>query len=607
MAGISIISRSRPKRNVRAHLLIIVVGFMLAFHFDAVANDSSSDLSDVLEAAPTHEEGVRDEEGALDDGVVQPPEEEITPDIDTPETGMDVLPESSAAEDSTEAHLSAPTEGPVVVLDLIQAQRRALAQNPSLAAGAERVEQARQLVAKARSLYFPQIDLSYTYTYTWLPSGYTDSINELLDDSEDVIRRVRRQFYEITANYPVIPLNDQRAIRSYLRTADDSIATWRDYISSPQENTTANLTAGWLLFDGFAREFANAMARHGYGEAKAAYRDGQRILLDAIAQTYYGAQFAREQMGIARASIVFFERLYTEALARREIGRGSTSDVLNFETALYAAKGNLLKATREYEMTRIAMAVLMGQEEGYLSDAVELADLETETPETMTLPEFEAMVALAYAYRPDMEQRELGLKRSQAGVRREYAKFAPQIAAIASAATANINNTGITTDRITTTVGINASMNLFSGGRRRAELIEAKHARRESEWRLVELEQKISGEVRQALMDLKIAQEGLTLQRNAATCVENNRDLVQKEYNAGKAMLVRLNQAQNDYMQAMGMLAQARVNLQRSWQALHHATGVSLSLLSGDQAEIAEVMQLSAEMQNTTDKEMEHE
>lgn len=67
---------------------------------------------------------------------------------------------------------TAPLRPSAFLLDLVGAQRRALAQNPSLTAGAERVEQARQMVVKARSLYFPQIDVSYRYTFTWLPSDY---------------------------------------------------------------------------------------------------------------------------------------------------------------------------------------------------------------------------------------------------------------------------------------------------------------------------------------------------------------------------------------------------------------------------------------------------
>ncbi|HQB03378.1 MAG TPA: TolC family protein, partial [Candidatus Hydrogenedentes bacterium] len=98
----------------------------------------------------------------------------------------------------------------------------------------------------------------------------------------------------------------------------------------------------------------------------------------------------------------------------------------------------------------------------------------------------------------------------------------------------------------------------------------------------------VAADVRSALVDLKIAQEALTLQLEAASCVEKNRDLVEKEYNAGKAMLVRLNQAQHDYVQAMGLLAQTRVNLHRCWQALHAATGVSLDIIRKEPLDMPE-------------------
>lgn len=473
----------------------------------------------------------------------------------------------------------------IQLLGLIEAQRRALADNPSLAAGAERLGQARQLVAQARSMYFPQIDLNYTYTFTWLPSSYTDSFGALLDDTERVVRDMRRELYLFSAQTSQPSIGQRRNLRNWLNSMDEAILSGRDFLDSPQESTTLNITAGWLLFDGFAREFANAMARHGYSEAQAAFRDGQRILLDAIAQTYYGAQYAREQVAIAKSDIAFYERLYKEATARRDVGRAATSDVLAFETALYAARANLLRARREQEMARIALSVLLGMSDGYLPDDIHLKELEEETPETMTLPDADAMTALAYAYRPDLEQNERGLARARAGVRREYASFAPQIALVAGAQTANVNETGIRSDRVVTTVGLNASLNIFSGGRRRAEVISAKHAQREAELRMIETEQKIAGEVRQALSDLLIAQEALTLQRSASDSVRKSRDLVEIEYNAGKAMLVRLNQAQQEYNMAAGLLAQARVNLQRTWQALHAATGTNLTIVWHDHNE----------------------
>jgi outer membrane protein TolC len=503
--------------------------------------------------------------------------------VETPGCDSDDNNASSAIESASDSN-----QPSIIFLDLIEAQRKAIQSNPSLAAGAERVYQAKQMVAMTRSMYYPQIDLNYTYTWTWLPSSYTDPLLNYLDATEDLVSDIRRQMYWYTISNQLPPQINRRDLRSWLNSADDLIDNSRKYLDSPYENAAINVTAGWLLFDGFAREFANAMAKHGFQEAQAAYRDGQRILLDAVAQAYYGGQYAREQVVVAEASIAFFERLRKEATARREVGRAATSDVLNFETALYAARGNLLRASREHELARIALALLIGEEQGYLAETVQLAALEKETPDIMVTPDVDAMLDLAFACRPDLEQKELGLKRAQAAVRREYAKYAPQVAAVVRAQTANINETSFDADRITSTVGINVSVNLFSGGRRKAELTTAKHARKEAEWHIVASEQKVAADVRSALVDLKIAQEALTLQLEAASCVEKNRDLVEKEYNAGKAMLVRLNQAQHDYVQAMGLLAQTRVNLHRCWQALHAATGVSLDIIRKEPLDMPE-------------------
>lgn len=507
-----------------------------------------------------------------------------------PVIAIEEAAEASAA--TAEAATDQGVPGPAAietVLDLRTAQRRALADNPSLQAAAERVEQTRQLVWQARSLYLPQIDLNYTLTYTWLPDIITEPANEYLDQGEDLIQELKKALTRTAATR--LPTASQRhAVRTWARTTEDLIDEARETLEDPLDNATLSVTAGYLVFDGFSRKFTNAMAKFGYKEAQAAEREGRRILLDAVAQAYYGVQLAREQVAIARSDIAFNERLLKEASVRREAGRAATSDVLNFEVLLRAARGSLLKAQRDYETARIALALLMGMPEGALPETMTVAELGIETPETMTAPDAEEMIALALAQRPDLEQREFGLKRAEATVRERYSDFAPQVAAIAGARAQSFTDTAVDSDEITSTVGLNVTMNLFSGGRRISRVLEAKHARREAEYRVSEVELKIVGEVRQALVDLDAAQQALILQRSAAEFVEKNRSLVEKEYQAGKAMLVRLNQAQRDLVQAQGQLAQARVALQRSWAALHAATGTNL-------------MELDTDLENDTVKE----
>jgi outer membrane protein TolC len=60
--------------------------------------------------------------------------------------------------------------------------------------------------------------------------------------------------------------------------------------------------------------------------------------------------------------------------------------------------------------------------------------------------------------------------------------------------------------------------------------------------------------------------------------VRRTRDLVEKEYSAGQASLVRLNEAQRDLTTAMGRLALARAALRQAWFNLETDTGRILEL-----------------------------
>lgn len=557
---------------------------------EAAVQESDAPSSDA-EKSVVSEKGVQElQETSIEKTVVESDAEDAEVSCDLNEQAGDdsAALADSCSTDTGDGDTASDKPKALYVLDLISAQRRAVADNPSIGAGAERIEQVRQIISQARSMYFPQINMSYTYTLSWLPTSYTDGINSYLDQTEDVLRDWRKESILQSTITRQPSLQERRDMRRWYNSTMDLIDDYREETENPVDNTTVNITAGWLLFDGFAREFINAMARYGHKEAQAAFREGQRILLDAVAQAYYGAQISREQIEIAKSDIAFYERLHKEAIARREVGRGATSHVLSFETLLYASRAGLLQAERNYKMARVILGMLMGMPEGRLDDRFELAVLEEETPETMTLPDEDAMVDLALSYRPDLEQREYGLKRAKASVKQQYASFAPTIALVGQMQTANVTESGFSSDRITSTVGLNASLNLFSGGRRRASVIEAKHARREAELRILEAEQKVMSDVYQAMEDLTVAQDALKLQREAADCVKKNRDLVELEYNAGKAMLVSLSQAQRDYMQAAGMLAQARVNLQRTWQALHAATGTNLIILDEKRSECDE-------------------
>jgi outer membrane protein TolC len=123
------------------------------------------------------------------------------------------------------------------------------------------------------------------------------------------------------------------------------------------------------------------------------------------------------------------------------------------------------------------------------------------------------------------------------------------------------------------TIGLYLTYRLYSGGERRARLAEAKYQEREAEENLRSTSIGVSADVREAVATVRSAQYELELQLKNAALVMENRDLVEKEYQAGQASLVRLNEAQRNLTQAQGRLALARVGLRQSLKNLDVSTG----------------------------------
>lgn len=477
------------------------------------------------------------------------------------------------------------------LMDLETAQRVAIEGNPSLLAVAEQVAQAGELVKQARSLYFPQVDADYTAAHTWLADTTTQQADT---DDGRLTRQTRRSsdvpdfstpFSDLLTRlglFPDISLLSETA-EAALRVQDDikqlieGVEGQAPYaLGETVDSYTLDLTAGFLVFDGFSRKCTYAIARFGRRETEAARLEAQRLLLGAVARTFYGVQLARKSMETAEADQAFNKRLLNDAKERRKVGKGPTSDVLNFEVRLRMAQAALLVSKGEYEAARIALAVLMGLPEGFLPARVRLSELTTETAEDMVRPEADPLIRYALEHRPSILQSGYSVERAKATVKQRSAEYYPKVSAFARHEARRYDDSRFDEDDFSTSVGVNVSYNLFAGGRRRARVAEAQHAHRQAEHRLDEEELKVVSDVRNAILKLKITQEQLVLQRTAAEYVEKNRDFAAKAYDAGKGPLALLNQAQRDLTQAQVQLALAQVSLKQSWYDLRTATGQTL-------------------------------
>lgn len=423
------------------------------------------------------------------------------------------------------------------VLKLATAQRIALAGSPTLAAARSRVAQARARVRQARSAYWPRLDLTGSGARTDLPANIFEQIQ--------------------------IPGS---------RTG--SLTTFDD----PQSNYSASLAASWTVFDGFARRFSNAAARFAEQQSRQALNEARRLLLSAVADSYFSAQLARENVAIARADEAFNQRQVEDAQARYTAGTGSMSDILNFKIQVNASKSLRYGQQRAYETALHGLAALMGISGAGLPAGVRLAALEKETPQEMLLPATETILQYAYRHRPDILQAEYGIQAAQSNEKVAGSEYYPRLDLLGSLDGQRTNSARFEADDFGNTVALSLSYNLFAGGSTRAKVWEAKSRTMESQKKLQELKLTAADDVQKALADLKRAQAELRLQRTNTALVNQNRDLIEKEYKAGQASLVRLNEAQRNLITAQARLALALVSLRQAW---HNLEVASARILAG--------------------------
>lgn len=514
-----------------------------------------------LGQGPAPEEPSRAEEAAPSETVAAPASAEAKTD-GTGEQAADVWSPGCWVSASSKAYT------------LDSAQRVALGCNPSIGAAAERVKQARARIKQARSSFFPQASAAASISHTWI--------------SENDYRRSRNSAFEqtfnagtaaagagaATAQFPVLS-----AMSTYAQALSGGLAARRG-VDNDTTTYSAAFEVQWLLFDGFEREYRYAASKFVHQAQDAALAEAKRLLLEQVAQSYYAACLAREDIAIAEADIAFNQKQLKDAQARRRVGTGSLSDVLNFEVRVNQARSTLHLRERDYAISLIGLEALMGLSDPLLTAGMDIAPLPEETSEELAAPEAEPLVERALTRRPDLMQNAYTLDSAEASARAARGPFYPLVTASASRSAA-VQEDWYGQDDFAATVGVNVSYELFSGGRNAAALAEAKSLQRESEYLLANARLLIVQDVRSAVEQVVTAQKELWLQRANAAFVQRNRDLVEKEYNAGQASLVRLNEAQRDLTSAQGQLAAARVALRQAWHSLRTATAETLDAYGG--------------------------
>ncbi len=419
----------------------------------------------------------------------------------------------------------------VQTLDLETAQQIALANNPNLAAAAERVEQARQRIHQASALYWPSVDANGSVGYNRISARSADSFSQL---------------YHV------------------------------QQVDRTSENYEVALTASWVLFDGFSRKFTNLIAHYGHGASEQARQDARRLLLQSVAESYYGAQLALYNKTIAEADFSFNFQQEKEAKLSMEAGSGPLSAVLNFQVQMNSASTDRLLAERDYDLALYGLALLLGIESGRMPEQLTLATMEMVEKKNFWGIDSQELTSKALQYRPDLQEQKLALQRAESAIGAQKAAYYPVLSLSGGLSGSREDDAGFEERDFGSSVSVNMQYNLFHGRKDAANVAEARAAKREAARNLEQKKNMVQSEVLQAISKLEQARAQLVLQRTSVALVRKTRDLVKDGYQAGQESLARLNEAQRDLVRTKSRLALSLIGLYTNRHGLKTATGESL-------------------------------
>ena len=121
-------------------------------------------------------------------------------------------------------------------------------------------------------------------------------------------------------------------------TVENTLSRGRDLKNPPEGVMRRNdhftsfggIQAGFLLFDGFARELETIIARQEYKKSEAAGENVRRLLERAVAYAYFDMYQAEEEMGIYGEDLDFQNAALQQEEQRFKSGHVAKASVLNF-------------------------------------------------------------------------------------------------------------------------------------------------------------------------------------------------------------------------------------------------------------------------------------
>lgn len=381
---------------------------------------------------------------------------------------------------------------------------QALANNPDLSAQQARLTEAEARLQEATAAFMPRLSARVGYEYTNDPSR-----------AFALIVAQRRFDFGMDINHP----------------------GW-------VENFRPELIATWSLYRGGQDVERRRAAELGVEVAALEQQALRNRLTAAVTVAYYTWQMAPEQIAVARQSLHGIEAEQTHTRHRVEQGMALKADLLSLEVREAVSREAELRAANALSLAHSSLQWLMGN--AIPDDPAPKAGQRQPPLPPEPLP---ILLERAVTQRPEglAAQRQQAIR--QAELKAERAHRLPRIDAYAGY---GLNSQGpdMNFNQDNMTLGLNAQVDLFTGGATQARIAAAEQREVAAEAWVRRTRLTIEDEVRRAAATLQETLQRIETAERGRVAAEAALRLVHLQYQGGTAPVTRYLDAETDRAEA---------------------------------------------------------
>jgi outer membrane protein len=346
---------------------------------------------------------------------------------------------------------------------------------------------------------------------------------------------------------------------------------------STTNNYSTGLSAGYTLFNGFAREasFNQAVSTANSADLQAT-RTTQQIVFQ-VQSAYLGVLRNRQLVKVSEENLKRDQRQLERISESNRVGALSIGDVYRQQSQVAQDEVLVISSQNTYDKSIADLVALIG-----LDVSIDYQIDDPSIPSELSPADFDAASAKvkgfedmrqrAISARPDYVSAKESYSAAQSGVTAASSVYFPSISAFAAY---NLSNTEIS--QLTQSKGINWGLSirwtLFDGFQTNRSIQSAVAQRRNAELSLLQTERSISVDVKKALLDLDAAKKQYDASLKGLQSATQDTRVAEEKYNLGSGTLVDLLTANAGLVNAQVNKVNATYNYITATQNLDYVIG----------------------------------